>query len=128
MLIKSPLSVPVSRNKSFTLNLNYYRNCHYQVLNKAKINYKAIIHEQIKNLPVFDKVEIIYTLYPKTKRLTDLDNILSIHAKFFSDALVEYGKLTDDNYTYITKNTFVFGKIDKINSRVGIRVVPVTEI
>ena len=70
----------------------------------------------------FGKVTITYTLYPKTKRRTDISNVLSIHSKFFEDCLVEYGLLPDDNYIYIPIVSYVFGKVDKDNPRVEIEV------
>ena len=50
MVLISPLSVPQTKTKNFILNLNVYRNAHFHVLNKAKINYKAIMLEQIIKL------------------------------------------------------------------------------
>ena len=125
MIINSPLSVPVSKHKKFILNLNNYRNSHYQILNKAKINYKAIINEQIKDLEPMDKVCINYTLFPKSKRLTDIGNVVSIHKKFIEDALVELGKLPDDNYNHVLGSSECFGYVDKDNPRVEANIIPV---
>ena len=121
MIFNSPLSVPVGKDK-FILNLNNYRNAHYRVLNNAKINYKKLMASQMKFINPFDKVKIHYTIYPKTKRLTDVANVASIHAKFFSDSLVEYGLLVDDNYNYLISSSESFGMVDKINPRVEINV------
>ncbi len=74
-ILDSPLSVPVSKKKKFILNTNNFRNAHYHILNKAKINYKAIMAQQILKLPVFEKIKLSLTLFPKTKRLTDIDNV-----------------------------------------------------
>ena len=70
----------------------------------------------------FNKISITYTLYPKTKRRTDISNVLSIHSKFFEDSLVDHGLLVDDNYNYLPIVIFVFGKVDKENPRVDIEV------
>lgn len=118
----APLKVPVSKNKDFTLNLNVYRNAHYQVTNKAKIAYKESIMSQIRDLPKFDKISLRLTLFPKTNRKTDIDNICAIHSKFFLDALVELGKLPDDNYDYVDEITFMFGGVDKEQPRVAIQI------
>ena len=118
--LDSPLKVPVSKNKSFILNLNNYRNAHYQTLNKAKINYKAHMWEQIDGLPVFEAVMITYRLYPGTRRRTDIGNVTSIHQKFFEDALVELGKIKDDDYFHILGSESEFVEIDKENPRVEI--------
>lgn len=127
--IISPLRVPkhnittkVSKQKPFTLNLNGYRNEYPFSLNNSKIHYKNIIDEQVAKLPFMNKVKITYTLYPKTKRLTDLGNVIAIHQKYFEDALVEGGKLTDDNYLYVVENRQLFGEVDPNNPRVEILI------
>jgi len=121
MIIESPLSVPVGR-KEFILNLNHYRNAHYQTLNKAKIAYKQLIHSQIAKLPKMNKIIVHYTIYPKSRHLTDIGNVVSIHKKFFEDALVEAGKLPDDNYQHLLSSNERFGYVDKDNPRVTISI------
>ena len=121
MNFTSPLTVPIGK-KNFSLNQNIYRNSHHQVLNQAKVNYKQIMANQMRFKKPFDRVTITYTLYPKTKRRTDISNVLSIHSKFFEDCLVEHGLLVDDNYNYLPLIIFVFGKVDKDNPRVEIEV------
>ena len=122
MVIISPLSVSISKKKKFIMNLNNYRNAHYQALNNAKIAYKAALADQIANMRRMVMVRIHYTLYPKTRRLTDIGNVISIHKKFFEDAMVEFGKLEDDNYKFITSSSESFGEVDKSNPRVEIEV------
>ena len=61
MLIESPLRVPAGKN-DFILNLNNYRNEHYQTLNKAKIAYKQLIHNQVVKLPKMNKIIVIVVL------------------------------------------------------------------
>lgn len=122
MLIVSPLRVPISKTKLFTLNLNIYRNSHFHVLYKAKIEYKKVISKQLVKLPKLGVVTISYTYFPKTKRKVDLGNVLSIHQKFFEDAIVELGVLEDDDYKHIPKTIYLFGGIDKTNPRVEIRI------
>lgn len=121
-VVKVPLRVLVTKVKWFTFNLNYYRNTHYQVTNKAKKLYKEDVTDQIMSLPRFAKIHIEFRLYPKTKRLCDLDNILSIHAKFFLDSLVSCGKLLDDTYINAPMIDFRFGEIDKENPRVEVTI------
>jgi len=95
-IVTSPLNIPVSKSSFFSLNLNKYRNTHFHVLSKAKNEYFLFILNQVKNLPKFKTITIRYTLYPKTKRMTDLDNVLSIHAKFFQDCLTKNGNIEDE--------------------------------
>lgn len=120
MKIVAPLSVQQSKKKRFHLNLNLYRNAHFFTLNKAKKDYKAELQSQLDDVPIMQRIELTFTLYPKTKRLCDISNVLSIHDKFFCDALVEAGKIPDDNYLHLKKVTYLFGEIDKDNPRVEI--------
>jgi Holliday junction resolvase RusA-like endonuclease len=120
-MIISPLRVEVGK-KLFALNLSYYRNLHYQILNRAKINYKHLVKKQVKGLLLTPPVTIIYTYYPPDKRKSDLGNVLPIHQKFFEDVLVECGCIPDDNYNYINQVIYLFGEIDKSNPRVEIEI------
>lgn len=113
-----PLKIPISSKSFFTLNLNTYRNAHYQVLNTAKKNFTKAVLPKIYEIPPLDKAKITYTLFPGTKRLCDVSNICSVVDKFFSDALVEANCLNDDNYTKITNIEYKFGHVDPINPRV----------
>jgi len=118
----SPLRVKQSEKKDFILNLNNYRNTHYRSLNTTKINYKAVMKEQIEGLPEFEVITVHYTIYPASRRRTDLGNVVSVHKKYFEDALVEFGRIPDDDYTHIIFNSESFGNVDKENPRVVITI------
>ena len=120
--LSSPLRVYQTKKKDFILNLNVYRNSHYRTLNTVKIRYKEVMKEQILKLPKMEKIILHYRLYPKSRRLTDLDNVISVHSKFFQDALVELGIIPDDDYRYIIGSTQEFGEVDKDNPRVEIKI------
>ena len=120
--LEAPLSVPQSKKKNFILNLNVYRNAHYQTLNTVKKRYKEAMTAQIVSLPKLDKISITYTLYPKTRRLCDISNILAVHDIFFCDALQELDKLEDDNYLYLPSVNYRMGEIDKENPKVIIEI------
>lgn len=108
------------RTKEMILNLNQYRNAHFFKLNNSKTSYKVLMKPQIEQLPVFNKVSITYTVFFGSKRKTDISNVCSIVDKYFCDALVELGKLPDDNYDYIKEVIYRYGGIDKNNPRVEI--------
>ena len=127
MIIISPLRVPVTKTKFFVLNINQYRNLSFFTLNTAKKKYKELIHDQLLSLPKLGKIKLTYIVYPKDKRLFDLDNVTSIHAKFFQDALVECGCIKQDNYLYIVGSETLFGEIDKLNPRVDILITELKE-
>jgi len=125
--VLSPLRVRVSKNKYFSLNLNIYRNSVYYLLNTSKIRYKEEVIDQVNNLPKLKRIQLTYTLYPASKRMQDISNILSIHDKYFSDVLVSTGKLVDDNYTHIPIVTYRFGEVDNTNPRVEILIEELNE-
>lgn len=124
IIIKSPLSVPISKKKQFILNLNNYRNLFYRLLNISKINYKEIVKQQIQELlpDGLEKIAVIYRVYKGDKRRFDLGNICSVHEKYFEDAVVELGKLPDDKYNNIISVVFLLGGIASENPRVDIEV------
>ena len=121
--IHSPLRVPQSKTKDFILNLNNYRNAHYHTLNTAKRRYKAAIDSQVQQLPQMQTIALLYVLYPGSRRRTDLANVISIHQKFFEDALVEAGKLPDDDYAHLLESGMAFGHVDKGDPRVTIEIL-----
>lgn len=118
----SPLVIERPRSKNLPLNLNEYRNAHFQTLNNMKKRFKGIMEDQINELPSLGRIQIEYVLYPKTRRLCDVANILSVVDKFFSDALTELGKIEDDNYLFLPKVSYEIGEVDKDNPRVEILI------
>lgn len=118
--VSSPLGIYKSRRKIFYLNFNNVLKLHYKVYNKVKIAYTDIMYSQLTELPIFNKVRVVYTLYPRDNKLCDLGNVCSIHQKFFEDALVHYGRLPDDNYKFIPITLFKFGYVDREFPRVDI--------
>jgi len=123
--ISVPLSVPVSKRKFFSLNLNIYRNAHYQTLNKAKTVFTDSVITRLRKIPVQSKISLTYTIFLPNNRKADISNIGSIVDKFFSDALVDAGVIPDDNYTYLTHVQFFFGGIDCVDPRVEITITPI---
>lgn len=123
--ISVPLSVPVSKKKFFSLNLNIYRNAHYQTLNKAKTTFTDSVITRLRKIPAQTKIALTYTIFFPNNRKADISNIGSIVDKFFSDALVDAGVIPDDNYTYLTHVQFFFGGIDLIDPRVEVTITPI---
>lgn len=118
-VVKLPLNVSISKaSKRYPINLNGYRNWHYHISDAIKKEYKAIVKPQIEVLPVMGKVSITYNIYYSRRGRFDIMNISSISAKFFEDALVEFGKLPDDSYEYIPQVHTYFKGIDNANPRV----------
>ena len=123
-----PIRVPVSKKSYFLINLNVYRNAHYQILNKAKQTFKEMVMNEIKQLPFFNTISLTYVLYPQTHRKQDVANVCSVVDKFFCDALTEAGKLTDDNYDYLKNIHYCFGSVDPSNPRVEVYIQNIINI
>lgn len=121
MIITLPYKIPLGK-KQFYINLNHYRNAHFYQLNSAKIKFKELIYDQLVKLPDLNVIELCYTVFIPQNREVDTNNIASIADKFFCDALVESGKLTDDNYKYLTHTSFRFGGVDKVNPRIEVEI------
>lgn len=117
-----PLSIPVSGKTNFALNMNQYRNAHHMTLNKAKVMFKELVSPLVSALPVMERVKLTYTVFPKTAQLFDIGNVCCVVDKFFSDALVELGRLPDDNYRYLAQIDYRFGAIDRENPRVEVTI------
>ena len=124
--IQSPLFVYLPRKtkppRKCFINLNSYRNWHYQVSNNVKKEYADAISQQLDGLRFTSPITLSFVLYKKNKQVTDRANILSITEKFFCDALVEHGCIPDDNDKYILSTHYSTGGIDKEKPRVEITI------
>lgn len=130
--IDLPLFVMLPRktkkDKRIALNLNIYRNLHHMSLNQSKIAFKMAVLGKLTSLPSMDKITLEYALYPKTKRLVDVANVCSIVDKYFCDALVETGKLPDDNYKHLASVVYRFGEVDPINPRCEVLIKEINHV
>ena len=130
--IQSPLKIVIGKTKAgklreFNLNLNAYRNAYFRTLNESKHKYKMFIVDQLQDKPRFEKIAIMYKVFKGDARRYDIGNILSIHEKYFEDALVECGKLPDDKASNIPMVLYTDGGIDRDNPRVEIKVFNTNE-
>lgn len=78
--------------KRISLNLNWYRNAHYMLLNKTKQAYCPTRFGRFKA----SRVHIDYTLVLDTNRRTDFMNWITIADKYFLDWLVSSEMIPDD--------------------------------
>lgn len=122
--VTCPIYLPQTKKKSFALNLNIYRNAHFLLLNKMKVLFKEKIQEQLAFLPTMNGVKLVYTLFMGTNREMDLSNVCVVVDKFFCDALVEAGKLEDDNFKFLSSIDYRFGGIDPGNPRCEVTLEP----
>jgi hypothetical protein len=104
-----------SKIETKLIGLNWYRNAHFQVLNKIKKEYFCRIKAQCQGKLSLKKVHITYNIYFK-RRGTDGGNCRSVIEKFVLDALVECGVIANDTLDcVISDESFYF--IDKENPR-----------
>lgn len=111
------LKYGIKKPKTFALNLNVYRNTHFQTLNQMKIKFEEAVKSIIDKLPQMTKVKLTYTLFFGSNRSVDTSNVCCIVDKFFSDCLVNAGKLIDDNINVISEVSYRFGGVDPKNPR-----------
>ena len=131
-----PLSVTIPRktkaDRVWILNLNSYRNTHFQILNKAKAMYKPLVEKEIIRLGTCEPSKqdrlinppfrFVYTIYPATGRKFDLANVLPIIQKFTDDALIEMEIISDDSWKVIKAIDYRFGSVDKENPRCELEI------
>jgi Holliday junction resolvase RusA-like endonuclease len=124
--IIAPLQVFLPRktkeDKKVIINLNGYRNWHYIISNEVKKKYKEAIKSQLNGLKYTEPIRLTFKLFKGSKRISDRANVLSIHEKFFCDALTECGVIDDDNDEFIKETKYISGCIDRENPRVEITI------
>jgi hypothetical protein len=104
-------------DKKVTMNMNNYRNWHYQINNQVKHQIKRKLQEQFGLLLGKRKIKQIYVHYvfhPFDKRGYDTMNIASVISKFFLDALTEYGTIKDDNYKIVVFESCETGRLFRL--------------
>ena len=129
MIITTPaiLMIRTGKNKKTgkdqfknALNLNFYRNAHYIFNDRAKKQFKEIIAPQVRALDVYTKLKPTYRYY--LARKADMGNVHSIVEKYFLDAIVEFGKIGDDDCYQVIGADYEFVEVDKENARCEIEL------
>lgn len=123
--IRLPTTVHVSKSTKKSLNLNIYRNLHHHHLNKQKINFHEEVKPLLRPLPHWDEIIIHYTIFAATNQRMDTMNVGSVLDKYFSDSLVESGKIPDDNYKHIRHVSFSFGGVSPRDGYAVATIYPV---
>ena len=67
--------------------------------------------DQVLRLPKFNKILLLFKIFPGSKRKVDTANVISVTEKFFCDVLVNQGKIKDDDYKHVLASYSTFGKI-----------------
>ena len=113
--VRIPTYVLVSKKNKKAVNLNVYRNLHHHHLNTQKKNFADEVTPLLRDKPAAERVWIHYTIFAPSNRRLDTMNIGSIADKYFSDTMVEAGKLPDDNTEHLVLSTFSFGGLAKMD-------------
>lgn len=101
------------RNSKALMTVNVFRNCHFRVVHKFKLDYAKIVQSQLNKFDgiQMDTITLEYHLYfkPTAKgkaRHIDLMNVGSMIDKVVSDEIVKYGFVEDDDIGFIANVRF----------------------
>ena len=81
---------------------------------------KVLLPDIVIDYPII----ILYKLYVWTKRKIDINNVICIEDKFFSDSLVEAWILKDDSSDQIKWTINLSGWYEKDNERLEVYILP----
>lgn len=104
------LELGVKKKKKYYLNLNIYRNTAFHLNNNLKKEFKRVVVPMLPDV-FYDRYTITYVLYLPNQLKRDISNVCAVVDKFFADALVESGRVPDDNYEHLPLVTYKFGDI-----------------
>lgn len=124
MKLTVPIYFNATKKKTVMVALNWYRNAHYQTLNKAKRHYKDLISLQVyeqRLKPLEGKFNVHYDIYLKRKG-SDGGNVRSVIEKFVLDALVDNNIIKDDNFEIVIGDSANYYH-DKDNPRAEINII-----
>jgi len=119
-----PLYITIERktkaDKKVFVNMNTYRNLHFQINNKVKVKYKELLREQLEGVKIKTPVEITYKVYKARNNMLDKMNVVSITSKYLLDAITQLGCWTDDNDDFVKTETIMPTELDRKNPRVEV--------
>lgn len=109
--VRLPSYVNVSKKNVKPVNLNVYRNLHHYHLSTQKKNFADDVKPLLRDKPRAEKVWIHYTIFASRNGTLDTMNVGSVADKYFSDTMVEAGKIPDDSQEHVVLVTFSFGGV-----------------
>lgn len=110
-------------DKKVALNLNIYRNADKFLLNDMKKHFTASMEPYLKGLVIQAPFIIRYHLTLGSHRKADVANICSIFDKFFSDALVHYGCVPDDNHNFLKGVSYEYAGYKKGHNFITVEII-----
>jgi|TARA_R110000744_G_scaffold2627_3_gene10461 Holliday junction resolvase RusA-like endonuclease len=126
-----PLYIVLERktkpDKKIFVNMNTYRNLHFQINNQVKVKYKELLKEQLVGVKIKTPVEITYKVYKARNNNLDKMNVVSITSKYLLDAITEFGCWTDDNDDFVKTETIMPTELDRDKPRVEVFIKSINE-
>ena len=117
------LIVGVRKKKNVFLSMNNAFKWRDVQRNTYKQAYADLIKPQIEQLPKLKRIiSITYEVHRGDRHSFDVMNTVSIIDKFFEDALVVNGIITDDNFKVVPMVIGMIGEYDKSNPRVNVTI------
>lgn len=117
------LIVGVRKKKNVFLSMNNAFKWKDVQRNNYKQAYTDLIKPQIEQLPKLKRIiSITYEVHRGDRHSFDVMNTVSIIDKFFEDALVVHGIITDDNFKVVPMVIGKIGEYDKSNPRVSVTI------
>ena len=117
------LIVGVRKKKNVFLSMNNAFKWRDVQRNTYKQAYAELIKPQIEQLPKLKRIiSITYEVHRGDRHSFDVMNTVSIIDKFFEDALVVNGIITDDNFKVVPMVIGMIGEYDKSNPRVSVTI------
>ena len=116
-------------DKTFLVNLNWYRNAHHFIKNEVKKAYNELIITYLKDndiKPIKGKYELAFEYYYKNA-VSDLDNVCAMANKHCNDAFQAYGLVENDNVKHCVKSAYYVKTQDKENPRIEVYVRAIPE-
>ena len=120
-----PIYWQVTKKKKVLVGMNWYRNAHFQTLNKVKKGFLMEIKAQItRSTKMLRKCHITYVVYLKRKG-TDGGNVRAVIEKFVLDGIVKCGLIEDDHFEIIVSDQSHY-HLDRNNPRCEIIITEIT--
>jgi len=126
--MKFNVPIVIKGKQNHWMNLNAFRNWHYQTSNNLKKRFKTLVQAELIERHLLDckitqyPISVTYTLYFRDKSNVDLANVCTVVDKFTLDALVEFGILEDDSHKFVNNVKYVWGGVDKDNYRCEVEI------
>lgn len=110
-------------DKTFLINLNWFRNAFFHQQNAVKIYIEDIVSRQLEDVgPILGPYTVHYKLYYKNG-ICDGSNIIPMAEKFFLDAL-QIKHTREDNVKHHFGSSWEVVEQDRENPRVEITIQP----